>query len=319
MSAPPQLGRYQVLGRIARGGSADVFLACPVDQPQQRVVLKRLYPHLAADEEFVRMFLDEVRLLALLRHPGIVDVLDLDEDDESCFAVLGLVDGPNLKAVQRLLGQRGEVVPLAAATAIAARVADALHVAHELRCPDTGEPLQLVHRDINPHNVIVGRPAVVKLGDFGVARSTAGRQTGFLSTRATRAGLRKGRASALSPEQVRGGAIDRRADLWGLGVLVFSTVTSALPFGAGDDAAVFDAILETPTPRMVDVHPPLWDDPRLPALQALVDELLQKEASARPATAAVVASALRSLVPDDEGDRAIAALVASLQLPSLRA
>jgi serine/threonine-protein kinase len=260
-----------------------------------------------------------MRLLSRLQHPGIVDVLDLDDDGESCFAVLGLVDGPNLKGATRLLAARGAAVGVDAAVGIAARVADALHVAHELLCPDTGAPLLLVHRDVNPPNILLGRGGVVKLADFGVALSTAGRRTGFLSAPVTEAGVKKGRASALAPEQVRGGPVDRRADLWSLGVALHATLTGALPFGEGSDAALFDAILTATPPRLVDVRPALGDDPRTSTLQTVLDELLQKDPAARPPTAAVVAARLHAVVPAAVGDAAVVALVDALALPSLRA
>lgn len=324
------VGRYAVLGRIARGGTSNVLLAVPRDDPHgARVVVKRLYTHLAENEEFVRMFVDEVRLMSLLRHRGVVDVQDLDEDGETCFAVLGLVDGPSVSAALRLLQQAGARCPVDAAVAVAARVAEALQVVHALCDPDTHEPLLLVHRDVAPQNVLVGVDergrGVVKVADFGLARSTAGRKSGLLSSRDTQAGLKKGRASLLAPEQVKGGVVDHRADLWALGVTLSTMLVGAPPFAGAGDAELFDAILHAPAPRLVDAraagggHGGVDDEQHLGAVQVLLDLLLAKDTDARPSSAADVAARLRAIVPAEREDAAVAALVASLGLPSLRA
>jgi serine/threonine-protein kinase len=323
------VGRYAVLGRIARGGTSNVLLAVPRDNPNApRVVLKRLYTHLAENEEFVRMFVDEVRLMALLRHRGVVDVIDLDEDGETFFAVLELVDGPSVSAALRLLKEAGARCPVDAAVAVAARVAEALQVVHALRDPDSGEPLDLVHRDVAPQNVLVavdGRgQGVVKIADFGLARSAAGRKSGLMASRDTQAGWKKGRASLLAPEQVKGSVVDQRADLWALGVTLSTMIVGAPPFAGAVDADLFDAILHAPTPRLLDARRDVAaiddaDHERLLAVQVLLDELLDKDAAARPPSAAAVAARLRAIVPADNEDAAVAALVASLGLPSLRA
>lgn len=327
-SSPGSLyvGRYAVLGRIARGGTSNVLLAVPRDDLRgPRVVLKRLYSHLAGNEEFVRMFVDEVRLMALLRHRGVVDVIDLDEDGETFFAVLELVDGPSVSAALRLRKEAGAVFPVEAAVAVAARVAEALQVVHCLRDPDTGEPLSLVHRDVAPPNVLVGTDAVgrgiVKIADFGLARSSSGRRSGLLASRDTQAGLKKGRASTLAPEQVKGGIVDHRADLWALGVTLWTMLVGAPPFAGAVDADLFDAILHAPLPRLVDARRAaglaVADD--LAAVQALLDELLAKDAAARPSSSEIVAARLREVVPAEREDDVVAALGASLGLPSLRA
>ena len=180
--APPRIGRYRVLGQIARGGSADVFVGVPDDDggpvPRgQRVALKRLHPHLAADEAYVRRFLDEARLGARLRHPGLVRVLDLDEDDDTFFAALDLVDGPSLSAAIRLVRAQAARVPPDVVIAIGVGVAAALAHVHAARDPATGRALGLVHRDVNPQNIVVGvdegGQGCVKLVDLGVARAMA--------------------------------------------------------------------------------------------------------------------------------------------------
>jgi serine/threonine protein kinase len=344
---------YAVLGRIARGSTAEVLLAIPLSPPssltsapsdaswaddgsapqgttggmrsgRERVVLKRLYPHLASDEEFVRMFIDEVRLMSLVRHPGVVGVVDLDEDGETLFSVLELVDGPSLAGALRILSSSGRAFPVETAVVVAARVASALATVHALVEPTTREPLTLVHRDVTPHNILLGRGAhpagVVKLADFGVAWSAVGRRSGFLSARDTQAGLKKGRATALAPEQVLGRRVDARTDLWQLGITLWTMLAGAPPFVGENHADLFSTIVTAPTPRLRAVRRDLdavLGSQRAAALEGIVDDLLQKEAAHRPAHAGVIAERLHSVLEGCGPVDDVASLVASLHLPSL--
>lgn len=313
---------WEVLGRIARGSTADVLvaraalsgdetpasLALGLVTADRRVVLKRLYPHLAADEDFVKSFVDEVRLMSLLRHRGIVDVLDLDEDDETCFAVLELVDGPSLSAALRLHAKKQQHVDVAVVKAIGARVAEALHVVHSACDPKSGEPLLLVHRDVNPQNILVGRDGAVKLADFGVARSAPGRLNGILAARTTNAGVLKGKVSFMSPEQLKGDVVDGRADLFALGATLYLLLTGSLPFTGGSDIELFEAIANHEPPA------PSQARPAVAALDDLVMSLLHKDPARRPASADEVHQALSGIEDD-----VVAAFVTGLGLPSLRA
>ncbi len=324
---------WEVLGRIARGSTADVLvaraaltgdetpasLALGLVTADRRVVLKRLYPHLAADEDFVKSFVDEVRLMSLLRHRGIVDVLDLDEDDETCFAVLELVDGPSLSAALRLhTAAQHHPIPVVVAAAVVSRVAEALQVVHRACDPKTSEPLLLVHRDVNPQNILVGRDGAVKLADFGVARSAPGRKNGILAARTTNAGVLKGKISFLSPEQLRGGVVDHRSDLFALGSTLYLLLTGALPFVGGSDIELFEAIGNlTPLPPSR-----VRNDPAVAALDELVMALLSKDPAQRPSGADEVSEALNRIDTVScatDSDALVAAFVGTLGLPSLRA
>ncbi len=344
MSERPRIGGYDVLGRIARGSTADVFLATPHpggdDTPAavvlglvgagRRVALKRLYPHLAIDEDFVRMFVDEVQLMSRFRHEHIVQVHDLDEDKETCFAVLELVDGPSLSAALRVRARRfpGGVhtgLPAEVAVAVSAAVADALIAVHDLTDARTAEPLELVHRDVNPQNILVGRDGAVKLADFGVARSVIGRRSGTLTTKETTAGSRKGKASYLAPEQILGRhpldparPIDQRADLYALGATLWCLLTGAPPFVAESEVALFDTVLQAPTPRLREL-----EDNRLATdadLDALLQTLLARSPDDRPENAMTVRTALRDWLGARNIDptAVVAAAVVDLGLPSLR-
>lgn len=319
---------WEVLGRIARGSTADILLARPdltgevtpaslslgLSSPlqgEQRVILKRLYPHLAANEEFVRMFVDEVRLMSMLRSDNIVDVYDLDEDDETFYAVVELIDGPSLSAALRLhQKQHGNpAIAIDVAARILADICDALAVVHSAKDAH-GAALDLVHRDVNPQNILVGRDNVVKLSDFGVARSSLLRKSGSLVASGTDAGVLKGKASYLAPEQVKGAAVDHRADLFAVGVTLYVAITGYAPFVGGSDVELLNAIAHQPP------QPPSTLAKLPKPLEALTLALLEKDPSKRPASAADVKAELAAFAGSAD---VVGSFVRALGLPSLRA
>jgi serine/threonine protein kinase len=291
-----RIGPYEILGRIGRrGGSADILLA---ERGGTRVAIKRLHDHLAEDEIFVRMFLDEARVMSLLPHENIVRVFDLGEDGASCYTAMELVDGPALSAVVKLAGP----LPLDVLCAIGARVADALAFVHNARDPESGAALDLVHRDVAAPNILVSRDGDVKLTDFGVVRSRTARTLGILSSETTKGGVLKGRKSTMSPEQVLGKAIDARADLFSLGVVLWECAMGRKLWDAGA-LDVVDQIVNAPAPAL--------DSP----IASLVAQLLEKDRDKRPANATEVATELRMHAAPRES---LAKLVQSLGIPSLR-
>lgn len=300
-----RIGPYEVIGRIGRGGSADVLLAVT---GAGRCVIKRLHEHLAADETFVRMFLDEAHVMSLLPHPNIVRVFDLGEDGPTCYTAMELVDGPHLGAVDKLLREAGRPMPVDVIVAIGAAVAEALAFVHAAVDPVSGDALALVHRDVAAPNILVSRHGEVKLTDFGVVRSQHARALGIMSSEPTKAGVIKGRRSTMSPEQVLGHTLDERADLFSLGVVLWESLAGTRLWTAEGDAAIIEAIVSAPAPSL-----PRADVP--PALVALLAALLEKAPGDRPRTGAEVASALRSMGAAD--GRAIGELVRSLGVPSL--
>jgi len=296
-----RIGPYAVVGRIAKGSTADVLLARSPKNPHEHVVVKRLWPHLASEEQFVRMFVDETRLQSVIVHPTIVRALDLGEDGETYYSVLELVDGPSLSAAVRgpPRGAAGGSI------AIGARGARAGVARHAARDPASGDALALVHRDVAPPNILLSRTGDVKLTDFGVVKSDVGRERGLLSTERTQPGIVKGRVRYMSPEQVKGDAIDARSDLFALGVTLWELLRGERLYGVADPH-VADAIVHTAAPRLE--GPPA-------VIVELVDALLAKQPSHRPRDARVVAEVLESVA--GLTNDAIARYVIALGLPSL--
>ena len=314
-----RIGPYDILGRIGRGGSADILLA---SRDGQRVVLKRLHDHLAEDEIFVRMFLDEARVMSLLPHENIVRVFDLREDQGTCYTAMELVDGPALSAVVKLAG----ALPVDVLCAIGACVADALAFVHAARDPQSGAAYDLVHRDVAAPNILLSRDGDVKLTDFGVVRSRTARTLGVLSSETTKSGTLKGRLRTMSPEQLRGEAVDARADLFSLGVVLWECATAqrlwkvpAPPAQAEPQGlSLGNAPLAEATAAPFDIAQQIIQTPAPPldnAIASLVAQLLEKDRNKRPASAADVAAQLRVQAAPRE---AIAQLVQSLNIPSLR-
>lgn len=271
-SLPARLGRYTLIERIGVGGMAEVFVALQ-DGPagfQKQVVVKRILPHLAQDPRFVEMFQREARLAASLHHTNIVEVFELDNDGDAHFIAMERVEGLTAHRLARRAWQADVSIPLEVVCGIAADAALGLQHAHERG---------LVHRDISPENLMINTEGVTKVLDFGVAKSTQGERTAT--------GELKGKVPFLSPEQIRGDAIDGRADLYALGVTAYWLLTGKRPFAAPSDLGVMQAILAQ-TPR-----PPRDLNPTVPeVLDELVMCLLQKDPAQRPQSGHEVADAL---------------------------
>jgi serine/threonine protein kinase len=251
-------GRYACVHRLARGGMAELYLARHVDRPklEKLWVIKRVMPHLAESPVFVQMFQNEARLASTLDHPNVAAVVDYGVSGEEHYLVMEYVHGKDGRA---LLGaaSASEGLSLACALTIVTRVAAALHYAHERR-DDEGKPLEIVHRDVSPSNVLLGYDGTVRLADFGIAKAVA-------QTNATRTGTIKGKAGYMSPEQCRGEAVDRRSDVFGLGVLLHELTTLRRAFFAPSDLAVMSKVVAGDFRRPREIVP---DYPE--ALEAIV-------------------------------------------------
>ena len=277
-----RFGRYETLFRIASGGMAEVYAARALGEAgfQKLVALKRMRPELAEDARFVTMFLDEGRVAANITSPNVVSTLDLGRaEDNSLYLVMELVVGVSLAVLAQETLQMGERVPVPLAVAILAQAANGLHDAHEATSP-TGEPLGIVHRDCSPHNVIVDVHGVVKITDFGIAKALE-RQT------QSHAGEMKGKLSYLSPEQARGRPVDRRSDIFILGIDAWELLTHRQLFEAASPLEALSKVANMAIPRPDEV------DPRVPgAVADAVMQALERDPDQRFATAAAFNNAL---------------------------
>ncbi len=280
------LGRYEVLAGLGHGGMATVYLARTAAEAGFRrlVAIKVLHPHLSEDAAFVAMLLDEARIAARLHHPNVVPIVDVGDEDGLHFVVMEYVEGTSLFA---LLAKNRDGRPPRLVVPIVLDALAGLHAAHELR-GDDDQPLQLVHRDVSPHNVLVGLEGTARITDFGVARAEA-------RIGSTRPGDRtKGKVGFLSPEQLRGAAINRRADVFAAGVMLWSSLTGKrLFYDPESEAATTEKTLhmEIPKPSTVGLRPPAaFDDVCLRALE--------RDPDARFATALDMEDALRKAASD---------------------
>ena len=284
------LGRYDVLTQLASGGMAAVYVARAkgVAGFERLVAVKVLHPHLAYEDEFISMFLDEARLAARIRHPNVVGTLDIsDTQGDGFFLVMEYIEGDHLGALLAAAARAGERIP----TPVVARIVlDALHglgAAHELT-DETGDWLELVHRDISPHNVMVGVDGIGRLTDFGVAKAEK-RLT------STRAGHFKGKLAYMAPEQASTGHADQRSDLFAMGILLWESLTGRRLFRAENNAATLTKILQEPIPRVSELVP------ELAPFDALLERALTREPDARFQGADEFADALERVARDHGG------------------
>jgi len=231
-----RLGRYTVLKHLATGGMADVLLGRTdgIEGFARHVVLKRIKPEHARDQRFIRMFLDEARVAANLHHQHIVQVHDIGESAGEYFIAMEYIHGEDVRTILSSASKSRAHVPLGHAIAIVSAAAAGLHYAHERRGADK-RPLGIVHRDVSPSNILVGYDGSVKVVDFGIAKATMRQET--------RSGGLKGKVSYMSPEQCKSNEIDRRSDVYSLGVVLYELATTTRLFKGENDYLVMDQIV----------------------------------------------------------------------------
>lgn len=240
-TGPLLLGKYELIRKLAAGGMAEVFLARSAGPMgfEKFVVVKRILPHLAEEASFVSMFLTEARLAAQLNHPNIVQVFDFGEVNGTYFLVMELIDGVNLRLIGRRAHEANQALPLPVVCRIVSLACEGLAYAHEFHDPTTNEPLELVHRDVSPDNILIARNGSVRVVDFGIAK--AANQTSL-----TRTGTVKGKFAYMPPEQINGLGVDRRADVYALGIVLYELVAGRKPFDTSNEAVIVRAILHEP-------------------------------------------------------------------------
>jgi serine/threonine-protein kinase len=234
-----RLGRYELLLAIAQGGMARVWAARQQGQRgfSKTVAIKTILPQLADDAEFERMFLDEARIAAGVHHPNVTEIYELGEEGRVLYLAMEWVNGDSLVHVLRgIKGNVAQPIDVRVAARIVADACAGLHAAHELT-DDDGRVLNVVHRDVSPHNILVSAEGMVKVTDFGVARAYG------QSQQATLAGQMKGKVAYMAPEYIGGTAFDRRADVFGMGCVLYEATVGQQPFRGGNDPQVMHAVL----------------------------------------------------------------------------
>ncbi|MFT3709343.1 MAG: serine/threonine-protein kinase [Archangium sp.] len=276
-------GRYQLLKKLATGGMAQIYLARQVGPEgfEKLLVVKRILPHLAENEDFVTMFLDEARIAARLNHPNIVSIFDLGAQDDSFFIAMEFIHGEDIRRVWKHADKIGKPIPLALICRMIIDACAGLDYAHKK--PDqSGRPLNIVHRDISPQNILVSFEGGVKVVDFGIAKAAD-------QATVTKSGVLKGKYSYMSPEQAGGQPIDCRTDIFALGVVMYELLTGTRLFKRATDIQTLNAVSECK------VAPPSEISGRIPPdLDAIVMKALAKDRKDRFSEARQLGAALES-------------------------
>jgi serine/threonine protein kinase len=273
-SVGDRIGRYEILRRIGAGGMAEILLGRHYGPQgfEKKVVIKRIHPHLASDAGFVEMFLQEARLAARLGHSNIIQIYDLGRDGGDYFIVMEYVAGTDMNGLLRVARRLNERIPAELCCRIIADVCGGLAAAHTHR-RDDGTLAPILHRDVSPHNVMIGLDGRVKLADFGVAKAAD-------SVTHTETGLLKGKLIYMPPEQLNGAPPEPRMDLYAAGLMLYYALTHYHPFHKSTDAESMRAILEGKAPSVAQVRP---DIP--PELVAIVERSFLVHADKRFQTA----------------------------------
>jgi len=274
--------RYELIGEIASGGMATVYLGrlTGVGGFQRLFAIKRLHPHLAGDKEFVEMFLDEARLAAGIHHPHVVPILEVGASPGGYYLVMEYIEGETFARLLARAAAQKQHIPPQVVIRIGLDMLAGLHAAHELK-DETGQLAGVVHRDVSPQNVLVGVDGVTRITDFGVARAAA-RLT------ATRVGQLKGKIAYMAPEQARGEEdIDRRADVFASGIVIWEGLAHRRLFKAENEAGTLSRVINEPIPQLAESAPGV---PR--AVADVVMRALSRDLDVRYATCAEFGDAL---------------------------
>jgi len=279
------IGRYELIARLGAGGMGEVFRARSRGAGgfEKQVVIKRILPHLASDPDFVQRFIEEGKLVVKLRHAGIVQVLDMGEQDGTFFIAMEHVDGKDLAELLRASKASHIALPIPIAVYMLGELLEALDYAHRATDVD-GTPLGIIHRDVSPSNVLVSQTGEVKLVDFGIARATE-------RLAATTTGAIRGKYGYMSPQQAAGAELDARSDLFSVGVVAWELLSGARPFDGASDLLTLDRVRFHDPGALATVAPTVPED-----LSRWVARLLAKQPEDRFASADEAMRALREHV-----------------------
>lgn len=286
---PLRFGKYLLLERMHVGGVAEVFLAkaLGVEGFERLVAVKKILAAMAADEDFISQFQDEARISIQLSHANIVHLIEFGRHDEAFYLAMEYLSGRDLRHVMDLYAQRGESMPVPQAVFIASKICDGLDYAHR-RKDARGQDLDIIHRGISPQNILVSYEGEVKIIDFGMAKAANRSQK-------TQAGILKGKAGYMSPEQVRGEPMDRRSDIFAVGVLLYEALAGRKLFIADSDFATMENVAKAEVPPLRDLNPYVPD-----ALETVLIRALAREPAERYEWASDLQQDLMRFLVSDE-------------------
>jgi serine/threonine-protein kinase len=280
-----QLGRYHLLDRIAFGGMAEIYRAKTFDGSGQPhlVAVKRVLAHLAEDDDFIQMLVDEAKIASVLRHLNIARVYEFARAHGEYFIAMEHVDGKDMRTVLERCRAKKKAIPPEHAAYVAAEVGSALHAAHSA-IDSRGRPLRIIHRDVSPSNIICSYAGEVKLCDFGIAKATLSRVT-------TKTGVIKGKVKYMSPEQALGRKLDHRSDVFSLGSCLYEMLTRIPPFTATNEMDLLIKVRDAKYRPISELTPGIP-----PELEAIADKCLTRSRANRYQTAAEAETDLRGFL-----------------------
>ena len=280
-----QLGRYHLLDRIAFGGMAEIYRAKTFDAngTPHLVAVKRVLAHLAEDDDFIQMLVDEAKIASVLRHASIARVYEFARAHGEYFIAMEHVDGKDMRTVLERCRTKKKPIPAEHAAHIAAEVGSALHAAHSA-VDGRGKPLRIIHRDVSPSNIICSYAGEVKLCDFGIAKATLSRVT-------TKTGVIKGKVKYMSPEQALGRKLDHRSDVFSLGSCLYEMLTRVPPFTATNEMDLLIKVRDAKYRPVSELTPGIPHE-----LETITDKCLTRSRANRYQTAAEVEGDLRSFL-----------------------
>jgi len=279
---PVPFGDYDLLGKIGRGGMANVYRGRLRDEPAHLMAIKCMRPKIASDDRFVEMFTREGKLALMLQHPSIVRTFDVDRAEGRVYIAMEYIPGKDLNTVLRRCQETNRRLPIPHALFVAVSIARALHYAHNLRAPQ-GRPLNIVNRDVSPANVRISFDGEVKLLDFGIAQAVL--------QVTSEIGVLKGKFAYMSPEQIRGLPVDYRSDIFSLGVVLHEMLSCERLFREESEFVLMERV------RQGDIRPPSAFNQRVPPeLDEIVMHAVQRDPSQRYADAEAFAAVLEPLL-----------------------
>ncbi|MCB9506047.1 MAG: serine/threonine protein kinase [Myxococcales bacterium] len=282
---PIIFGKHCLLERVSIGGMAEVYRARPFNAPgfKRFLALKRILPNLAADSEFISMFVDEAKIAVQLNHRAVCQIYELGRLEGSFYIVMEYIAGRDVLALQNWFRKRKKIMSVVQAAFIAAEVCEGLDYAHR-KVSDDGQPLNIIHRDISPQNVLVSYEGEVKLIDFGIARAATTNQT-------TQVGVLKGKFGYMSPEQVDALPLDHRSDIFAVGTLLWEMLTARRLFYGDSDFATLEKV------RSATIEPPSSRNANVPQeIDRIVLRALTRDRDERYAWASEMAADLRAFL-----------------------